>query len=92
MTKLSRRSWITVLCSALVTPTKAQHREQQEPTVAQLALKDFHPTSMLNVPSTRVERARFPAVDFHTHLTLSYAPNYGIEAANAIVGRARRTN
>ena len=75
MTKLSRRSWITVLCSALVTPTKAQHREQQEPTVAQLALKDFHPTSMLNVPSTRVERARFPAIDFHTHLTLSYAPN-----------------
>ncbi len=69
MTKLSRRSWITVLCSALFTPTKAQNREQQEPTIPLLELKDFHPTSMLHVPSTRVERARFPAIDFHTHLT-----------------------
>jgi predicted TIM-barrel fold metal-dependent hydrolase len=36
-----------------------------------LDLKDFQPRSMLEVPSTRVPRARFPVIDFHTHLGFS---------------------
>jgi predicted TIM-barrel fold metal-dependent hydrolase len=69
MIKLSRRSWIAALYSALLTPTRAQNRYEQKLTDPPLALKDFHPTSMLHVSSTKVERARFPAIDFHTHLT-----------------------
>lgn len=34
-----------------------------------LELKDWDPKSMLEVPATRVPCARFPVVDFHTHLT-----------------------
>ena len=34
-----------------------------------LDLQDFHPKSMLHVAETRVLRARFPAIDTHTHLS-----------------------
>lgn len=33
-----------------------------------MALGDFQPKSMLAVPETLVERAKFPAIDVHTHL------------------------
>ncbi|MCZ7635997.1 MAG: hypothetical protein M5U12_08140 [Verrucomicrobia bacterium] len=33
----------------------------------QLLLKDYRPRSIFNVPQTRVERARFPVVDVHSH-------------------------
>lgn len=36
-----------------------------------LPLPDFEPRSELQVPETRVERARFPVIDFHTHLSWS---------------------
>ncbi|MGH9470699.1 MAG: amidohydrolase family protein [Terriglobia bacterium] len=36
---------------------------------APLALHDFQPRSMLHTTETRVRRARFPVVDFHTHLS-----------------------
>jgi predicted TIM-barrel fold metal-dependent hydrolase len=36
-----------------------------------LPLPDFEPRSELQVPATRVDRARFPAIDFHTHLSWS---------------------
>jgi predicted TIM-barrel fold metal-dependent hydrolase len=38
---------------------------------AVLELKDFQPRSMLEVPATRVPRAKFPVIDFHTHLSFS---------------------
>jgi predicted TIM-barrel fold metal-dependent hydrolase len=36
-----------------------------------LALRDFEPRSMLHVKESRVERARFPVVDVHSHLTFA---------------------
>jgi predicted TIM-barrel fold metal-dependent hydrolase len=36
-----------------------------------LALEDYEPKSMLHVPETKVPRARFPVIDFHTHLSWS---------------------
>jgi predicted TIM-barrel fold metal-dependent hydrolase len=36
-----------------------------------ILLTDFQPRSMLHVAETRVEKARFPVVDVHTHLTFS---------------------
>jgi predicted TIM-barrel fold metal-dependent hydrolase len=32
-----------------------------------LLLKDFDPVSIYNVPKTKIERAKFPVIDFHTH-------------------------
>ena len=40
-----------------------------QPAAGSLALADFQPRSMLVVPETRVERARFPVVDIHAHPT-----------------------
>jgi predicted TIM-barrel fold metal-dependent hydrolase len=36
-----------------------------------LALEDYEPKSMLHVSESKVLRARFPAIDFHTHLSWS---------------------
>lgn len=36
-----------------------------------ILLKDYQPESSLVVPETRVEKARFPAIDVHTHTSMS---------------------
>jgi predicted TIM-barrel fold metal-dependent hydrolase len=33
----------------------------------QLLLREYHPRSIYNIPQTRVEKARFPVIDVHTH-------------------------
>src|SRR5215469_13723536 len=39
------------------------------PQDAALPLEQYQPKSMLHVPETHVPRARFPLIDFHTHIT-----------------------
>jgi predicted TIM-barrel fold metal-dependent hydrolase len=34
-----------------------------------LDIKQYEPKSMLHVPETKVEKAKFPVIDIHTHLT-----------------------
>ena len=34
-----------------------------------LPIEQFQPRSMLHVPETKVARARYPVIDFHTHIT-----------------------
>lgn len=46
-----------------------------------LELKDFEPKSMLTVKETRVERARFPVIDFHAHLCWSRKSSKGVALA-----------
>jgi predicted TIM-barrel fold metal-dependent hydrolase len=36
-----------------------------------LPVPQYEPRSMLHVPETKVERSRFPVIDFHTHLSWS---------------------
>ncbi|MFQ5740445.1 MAG: amidohydrolase family protein [Acidobacteriota bacterium] len=70
----NRRRWLSHLAglaagagsSAWVHPAG---RALQTPAPASLALGDFEPRSMLKVPVTQVERARYPLIDFHTHLS-----------------------
>ena len=49
-----------------------------------LALPDFEPKSMLQVPETRVERAKFPVVDVHTHLTFRAKSVAGVGHGDAV--------
>jgi predicted TIM-barrel fold metal-dependent hydrolase len=64
---MNRRDWMTSLAAAAAVP--------QVPAAAQskpaLALSDYEPKSMLHVPETKVERARFPVIDVHAHLSWS---------------------
>ena len=45
--------------------------EGREPRPERLALEDYEPRSMLEVPETPVPRARYPVFDMHTHLTFA---------------------
>lgn len=77
MSSLSRRAWLRSL-TGVAAGTAAWTREAhaldvqapgQAPSAPALALPDFEPKSMLHVPETEVERAKYPVVDVHTHLT-----------------------
>src|SRR5438046_1395333 len=43
-----------------------------------LALRDFQPRSMLHVTETKVERARFPVIDIHAHLSFAAHSRNGV--------------
>src|SRR5688500_3937030 len=34
----------------------------------ELLLKDYRPRSIFNLPQTRIEKAKFPVIDVHTHV------------------------
>jgi len=46
-----------------------------------LNLPDYQPTSMLHAHETRVERARYPVIDIHTHITMSSKEINGVPLA-----------
>lgn len=49
----------------------SQKPENEQNSQKPLSLIDYEPTSMLQLPETQVERARFPVIDIHTHITFS---------------------
>lgn len=51
-------------------PGTVQGPPGRDPGPEELLLKDFQPVSMLRVPESRVEKARFPLIDIHGHLAL----------------------
>jgi predicted TIM-barrel fold metal-dependent hydrolase len=77
MNKYSRREWLAGLgglaAASLAAPPALARQGQQGGQQGQpqppLALDDFEPRSMLHVKETKVPRARFPVIDFHTHLS-----------------------
>ena len=80
MSGFSRREWLASLAAAAAASPStvanaAQNRGQSEPSKTALALEDYEPKSMLHVPETKVDRARFPVIDFHTHLSWSARRN-----------------
>jgi predicted TIM-barrel fold metal-dependent hydrolase len=46
-----------------------------------LALADYEPRTMLRLPETKVERARYPVIDIHTHLSMSARTVNGVGLA-----------
>lgn len=72
---VSRRRWLGGLGAGMVAGVDVAHGSRVDaaagatPGEGTLALKDFAPRSMLHVPETKVPRARFAAIDAHSHLT-----------------------
>ena len=69
---VSRREWLGGLAAGALAGMGRTAAAEGPPAAApsgSLALQDFQPTSMLHVAETRVLRARFPAIDTHTHLS-----------------------
>ncbi len=44
-----------------------------------LPLSEYEPKSMLQVHETHVERAHFPCIDIHTHITVAKKSEKGVE-------------
>jgi predicted TIM-barrel fold metal-dependent hydrolase len=87
---ISRRQWLRGIgltlgaaahpgtsAPALAAPRDDEEKKQR-PAAQPLPLSDYQPTSMLHVRETRVERARFPAVDIHTHITVAAKSENGV--------------
>ena len=55
--------------TAAKTPTKAKP----------LDLSQFEPKSMLQVHETQVDKAKFPVIDFHTHISVAAKSKNGVE-------------
>ena len=83
MSRISRRSVLAttgmgilsgglrrVLGAASSSDSKAE-KTPAESQKAPLALENYQPASMLHLKETQVPRARYPVIDFHTHLTFS---------------------
>ncbi|MDQ6701379.1 MAG: amidohydrolase [Acidobacteriota bacterium] len=75
--KISRRNLFAAM-GAAGTGAAAQTRPPAPDKTQPLALKDFQPHSMLHTAETRVERARFPVIDIHTHLSWSAKGRGGV--------------
>ena len=91
----SRRQWLrglgfaigasvqggAVRAFAAAKPASAQDSSAQESSApgGRLALADYEPKSMLQVHETHVDRARFPVIDVHTHITVSAKSENGVE-------------
>jgi predicted TIM-barrel fold metal-dependent hydrolase len=65
-----------------VRPKKRELDREKAPGKRKLALEDYEPKSMLHVTETTVPRARFPVIDFHTHLSWSGRRGQVAEAHN----------
>jgi predicted TIM-barrel fold metal-dependent hydrolase len=85
---ISRRQWLHALGLSLGASAHthaafaiAPRQKNAQSAGQRLALADFEPKSMLQVRETRVERARFPVVDIHTHISFSAKSENGIELA-----------
>jgi len=82
MSRLNRRQLMGAFGAAAVAGSLPALSEgakaPQQDTAHALALSEFQPKSMLHVTETRVERARFPVVDFHTHISWIKGSDHGV--------------
>ena len=62
--------------AAALSPTESP-KSETHPTPLELSL--YEPKSMLQVHQSRVERAKFPVIDFHTHISVSTKSTNGVE-------------
>jgi len=85
---INRRQWLCgmgVMASAAAQSGSAfapTGEEMQQTASHSLSLAEFSPKSMLQVPETHVARARFPVIDFHTHITRTAKSTRGVSLAS----------
>src|SRR4026209_2702406 len=86
----TRPEWVSATAaSMLITPLTESAEAtgavpSQQPASAPLPLSQFQPRSMLHVGETRVPRARFPVIDFHTHVSRRRAQKPGVPPAELV--------
>jgi predicted TIM-barrel fold metal-dependent hydrolase len=78
----TRRNWLTGM-SVAVSTAATRNTSQTSPMTAQEPKKtpplaEYEPESMLHVSETHLERSRYPAIDVHTHLSVSAKAEHGV--------------
>lgn len=63
----TRRDWLAGLAAAPALLAQTARKP--------LDITEFEPKSRLSVPETKIERARYPVIDIHTHLSWSRSGN-----------------
>ena len=80
--EMKRRHLLQGVGSALTSASFARPAAAaDEPKRQPLDLSDYEPKSMLHVHESHVERARYPVIDIHTHLSWSAKSEHGVELA-----------
>ncbi len=86
MEQWTRRQWLTTIGAGAIVasrsaagePAVAAPAAQQASPRRLLDITEFQPRSMLHVTETKVDRARFPVIDVHTHLGWSARSEKGV--------------
>jgi predicted TIM-barrel fold metal-dependent hydrolase len=82
---IDRRQWLAGLSAGALggdlLRANTAPQEHAKPQPKPLDLSQYEPGSMLHVKKTRVERARYPLIDIHTHLSFSSKVENGVSLA-----------
>lgn len=79
----SRRDWLYSLGAAAAGTALPLASQAQTRKGKPLDIAEFEPKSMLRVRETAVERARFPVIDIHTHLSFAAKSEKGVALTGA---------
>jgi hypothetical protein len=90
----TRRGWLSAAGASLIGASVGRDAEAADEAPAiqqpaanqkpQLPLAEFEPKSMLHVEETLVPRARFPVIDFHSHVSWRSAQRPGVPPAELV--------
>ena len=82
---MDRRQWLGMMGATLIgRPGKPARAAEPNPAEAprnkgsHIYLSEFQPKSMLKVPVTQIERAKFPVIDVHTHMSFAAVNTKGV--------------
>jgi predicted TIM-barrel fold metal-dependent hydrolase len=84
---INRRQWLygmSLMAGAAAQPcgALAASEDTSQKRERPLDLSEFSPKSVLQVHESKIERAGFPVIDFHTHITRSAKSKNGVELAS----------
>ena len=79
---INRRQWlygIGIAGAATQLGFASPEPPEAKPTPKPLDISQYEPKSMLQVHESKVERAKYPVIDFHTHISGSTKSEKGVE-------------
>jgi predicted TIM-barrel fold metal-dependent hydrolase len=82
---MNRRQWLygagLIAGASPLLTARANEQAESRPAPKPLDLSQYEPKSMLHVSESHVERAKFPLIDIHTHISVSAKSEAGVELA-----------
>src|SRR5436305_2335976 len=82
---MNRRQWLygagLMAGASRLSMPAANAQAESPPAPKPLDISQYEPKSMLHVTESHVERAKFPMIDVHTHLSVSTKSEAGVELA-----------